>query len=123
MPSKNPILRLEDILENIDLIEEYTRRLFIRSDSFEIEKVRMRSNGVCCEYQKPRESSKASLETMIPSQPWSAIRAVGNILRHEYDRIDPDVIWRIVSEDLNSLKKAVESSLNKLRRQFPTNLN
>jgi uncharacterized protein with HEPN domain len=118
LPSKSPVLRLEDILENIGLIEEYTRDYspqdFARNKMCQdaVERCLLRISEAAIKLE-------GSIEAMIPSQPWSAIRAVGNVLRHEYDRVDPDVIWRIVSDDLTSLKKAVEASLNTLRREFP----
>jgi uncharacterized protein with HEPN domain len=101
LPSKNPILRLENVLENIERIEEYTcglsRQSFIGAE-------------------KTRDAVERCLE---PDQPWPAIRAVGNVLRHEYDRVDPDVIWRIITDDLKALRAAVESALGKLRREAP----
>ena len=51
----------------------------------------------------------------MPEQPWSEIRAVGNILRHEYDNVDPLIIWNIVGRDLESLRISVETALARLR--------
>jgi len=118
LPSKNPILRLEDILENIGLIEEYTRdysyQTFVqdRKSQDAVERCLLRLSEAASKLE-------GSVESVIPDQPWSEIRAVGNILRHEYDRVNPVVIWRIVSEDLNPLKRAVESALVRLRREPP----
>jgi uncharacterized protein with HEPN domain len=118
LPSKNPILRLEDVLENINLIEEYTRdcsqQTFIqdRKTQDAVERCLLRISEAATKLE-------GAVEAMIPDQPWSEIRAVGNVLRHEYDRVDPDVIWRIVSEDLKPLKTAIESVLSKLRRESP----
>jgi uncharacterized protein with HEPN domain len=49
-----------------------------------------------------------------PDQPWPAIRALGNVLRHQYDDVDPAPIWRIVSGDLPKLRAAVEQALTVL---------
>ncbi|HJU16975.1 MAG TPA: HepT-like ribonuclease domain-containing protein [Stellaceae bacterium] len=54
-------------------------------------------------------------EGAAPDQPWQAIRALGNVLRHQYDDVDPVAIWRIVRDDLPSLKRAVELVLFRLR--------
>jgi uncharacterized protein with HEPN domain len=43
----------------------------------------------------------------VPNVPWSRIRAIGNIIRHEYFRIDPDILWGIVEENLTQLDDAV----------------
>ncbi|MGL4638035.1 MAG: HepT-like ribonuclease domain-containing protein [Beijerinckiaceae bacterium] len=44
-----------------------------------------------------------------PQIPWSDIRTIGNIIRHEYHRVDPDVIWSVATDDLPALKAAVEA--------------
>ena len=56
-------------------------------------------------------------ESLAPGQPWADIRAVGNVLRHEYDNVDPAVIWQIVAHDLRSLRQAVEAALRRLRNE------
>ena len=121
MPSKNPVLRLEDILANIELIQEYTR-----GSSYD-EFARDRKSQDAVERCLSRISEAASklegsIESIIPDQPWSQIRAVGNVLRHEYDRVNPVFIWRIVSEDLPKLKTAIQAALDQLRRQAPDDL-
>jgi uncharacterized protein with HEPN domain len=118
LPSNSPILRLEDILENIGLIEEYTRN-YSATDFVRDRKCQDAVERCLLRISEAAKKLEGVIETMIPSQPWSAIRAVGNVLRHDYDRVDPDVIWRIVSEDLNPLKRAVESSVDELRRRIP----
>jgi uncharacterized protein with HEPN domain len=40
---------------------------------------------------------------------WKDIAGVGNILRHEYQRIDSQIIWNAVKDDLPVLKKALLS--------------
>ncbi len=100
LPSKNPIRRLEDIVENISLIEEYTRNYSY--DNFGHDR-KCQDAVERCLLRISEAASKLenSIETIIPDQPWSAIRAVGNVLRHQYDSIDPPVIWNIVSADLD----------------------
>jgi uncharacterized protein with HEPN domain len=38
---------------------------------------------------------------------WKDIAGIGNILRHEYQRIDGLIIWNAVKDDLPVLKKAL----------------
>ena len=40
---------------------------------------------------------------LMPDQPWQKIRAFGNILRHEYDKIREDKLFEIVKSDLPGL--------------------
>jgi uncharacterized protein with HEPN domain len=116
LPSENPISRLEDILANIELIEGYTKNhsyeAFVRN--------RMCQDAVercISRISEAASKLKGPIESTIPDQPWAQIRAVGNILRHEYDRVDPIFIWRIVDEDLQPLKAAIQSALERLRRE------
>ncbi len=46
-------------------------------------------------------------EVLCPGLPWRNIRGIGNWLRHQYDRVDVEVIWRTVTDDLPPLESAV----------------
>ena len=39
---------------------------------------------------------------------WQKLADLGNLLRHAYHRIDPNVLWDIVENDLEPLKRFVE---------------
>ena len=56
------------------------------------------------------------VDTIAPEQPWSDVRAVGNVLRHEYDAVNPDVIWNIIENDLGPLRQAVEKAIGILKK-------
>jgi uncharacterized protein with HEPN domain len=57
-----------------------------------------------------RLGSKA--ERRCPDQPWADIRAIGNQLRHAYERIDPETVWSTITEDLPPLKASVLRGLD-----------
>lgn len=42
-----------------------------------------------------------------PQIPWAQIMGIGNVLRHEYNRISDSVIWNVVQDYLGPLKAAV----------------
>jgi uncharacterized protein with HEPN domain len=46
-----------------------------------------------------------------PEIPWERIRALGNILRHEYASIDNARIWSVVTDHLDPLEVAVRALL------------
>jgi len=50
-------------------------------------------------------------EFLCPGLPWRDIRGIGNWLRHQYDRINPDAVWITIADDLPPLKAAVEKAL------------
>lgn len=44
-----------------------------------------------------------------PDLPWPQIRAAGNFLRHEYHRVSDVLVWRMVTDDLPVLRRAIEA--------------
>jgi uncharacterized protein with HEPN domain len=40
-----------------------------------------------------------------PEIPWQKVAGIGNVLRHNYERIAPDVLWKLVQDDLPALEK------------------
>jgi uncharacterized protein with HEPN domain len=76
VPSKNPIQRLEDILENIALIEEFTAGMDLRSFTQD----RKTSNAVERCLERISEAARKLgdvAETLCPEMPWPQLRAVG----------------------------------------------
>jgi uncharacterized protein with HEPN domain len=44
---------------------------------------------------------------------WKGFRGMGNVLRHGYHRIDDEIVWNTVKEELPPVKAAVLRALNK----------
>jgi uncharacterized protein with HEPN domain len=115
LPSDRPILRFEDIIDNIERIEQYTTGLTFQ----EFQHDRQCRDAVeRCLLRIAEAANKLTglAEEMAPDQPWSSIRAVGNVLRHEYDEVDPATIWEIVTNHLRPLREAVAAIIAILRR-------
>ncbi len=55
-------------------------------------------------------------DELMPGQPWSDIRGMGNRLRHAYDRVDVDILWRTATNRLPELAAAAQRALAKLER-------
>jgi uncharacterized protein with HEPN domain len=116
LPSDKPLFRLLDVLENIDRIQTYTENYtldrFVGDPKCQdaVERCLLRISEAARKLQ-------GIAEVLVPDQPWSDIRAVGNVLRHEYDAINPNVIWHIVESDLGSLRQAVERAIAVFREK------
>jgi uncharacterized protein with HEPN domain len=39
---------------------------------------------------------------------WQDIRSIGNLIRHEYHRVEPAIVWSVVVDDLPPLRDAIE---------------
>lgn len=118
MPSKDPLQRFEDILENVARIEQYTQNL--NAAAFVQDHMIYDAVERCLE--RISEAAKkvgAFADENCPGVPWPEIRALGNFLRHEYDRIESERLWLVVERDLPPLKQAVLTALHKLRQPRP----
>ncbi|MCO5164554.1 MAG: DUF86 domain-containing protein [Mesorhizobium sp.] len=63
------------------------------------------------------EASRAlpeDVQALRPEIPWPRVRAIGNVLRHEYHALSDTIIWRVVTDELPALRAAV----NWLSRHF-----
>jgi len=53
----------------------------------------------------------AELKATHPEIPWRQLEAFGNFLRHEYQRVDPQTLWRIATVDLKALEPTARAML------------
>src|ERR1043166_7001971 len=56
----------------------------------------------------------APMKRSHPEVPWEKIHGLGNLLRHEYRRIDPEILWSIVTEHLSTLDAAAAALLDRI---------
>jgi uncharacterized protein with HEPN domain len=43
----------------------------------------------------------------FPDQPWPEIVAIGNLLRHECNRVDDFIMWKIATRSLPALRAVI----------------
>lgn len=58
------------------------------------------------------EASRAvpdAVKSLRPEIPWHRVRAIGNILRHEYHGLSERILWNVVVDELPRLRIAVEA--------------
>ncbi len=51
------------------------------------------------------------MKAKFPDIPWREIAAIGNLLRHEYAKVDDRIIWNVARSRLIDLGKAVETMI------------
>lgn len=116
MPSERPLQRLQDILDNAERIERFTAGLDFEAFQANELAVFASLHALLIVSEAARKfGDEAAM--LVPDQPWADIRSIGNVIRHEYDGVDPDIVWRVIrSGDLASLKQAVAEALARHRR-------
>ena len=110
MPSSKPQDRLSDIAENVRSILDYTAGMnaaaFLndRKTQDAVERCLLRIAEAAVKIGPLADE-------WVPGHDWAGVRGIGNILRHEYDGVDPSIIWAVVSNDLPPLLRDVAAVL------------
>ena len=110
MSFRGPDLHYTDMLRAVALVEEFVGTM-TEADYMADTKTRA---AVERELQIITEAAyrlQPEDETLCPGQDWKAWRAMGNLLRHAYHRIDDATVWTTVKDDLPKLKQAIEQTL------------
>jgi uncharacterized protein with HEPN domain len=103
MPSRNPVQRLQDILDNLDSIEVFTASLDFAAFAADRKTVYAvtRALEIISEATRRLPGELKDRHTDID---WTAVAAAGNIYRHEYEGVDEALIWHTVRHDLDALR-------------------
>jgi uncharacterized protein with HEPN domain len=102
------LARLQDILTHIGNVERYLegRSLADFQSNSMLRQAVERAIEIISEASRHLpDDAKAR----FPQIPWHEIKAIGNILRHEYLRVDPEAVWQTATVDLEPLRHAVET--------------
>lgn len=113
MAGRNPQPRLVDILEAIIGVRETIGTMTL--DDYRANWATRRAAERALEIIS--EASRHVPETMKaaePGVPWREIAVIGNILRHEYHRVDDEIIYTIVTRQLDELGAAAQRLLDQL---------
>jgi uncharacterized protein with HEPN domain len=106
MATRSPLLRIHDMLESIRGIEkalagktmrDYERSWLLRSAV---------ERGIEVISEASRHLDR-ELKAQHKDVRWQDIAGIGNILRHDYQRVDASIIWKAVKDDLPALKEAL----------------
>ena len=110
--------RLEDILESIGLIEEWSQGMTELRD-FMIFPGRVMAFNACVmrlqvigeHVGKLLKEQSNPLES-YPEIPWQAIYGMRNIISHEYGNIDETIVVSVINDDLPKLKAVIKEILS-----------
>lgn len=107
MPARSFRIRLIDIREEIAGIRSLTRNATAESFGADWAMKRAVQHALLIISEAARHIPE-DLKSARPDVPWKDIHGLGNMLRHEYRRIDSDILWSVVTEDLDDLDRAAE---------------
>jgi uncharacterized protein with HEPN domain len=105
--------RLGDILAEIETIDEINHRIGL--DAALADRIYLRSIERCILIiSEASRHLPATVLNQTPTIPWKKIRGIGNVIRHDYEIIDPDVPHHIVAFELGPLGEACRAILSRL---------
>jgi uncharacterized protein with HEPN domain len=116
MPTRrDPRLYIEDILEAIAHIEADTGGLDFERFAADrrVRQLVERNIEILSEASR---RIPTSLKAAEPDIPWREIAGIGNVLRHDYGGVRPEILWGIRTNRLAALKSAVERIRERLER-------
>ena len=113
MPSSNPHLTFGDIIENIDRILHYTAGM--TEQSFSSDPKTIDATERCLSrISEAAVKLGSDADRHAPDLPWNDIRGLGNHLRHAYRGVRLSDVWKIVSKELEPLRKGCALACEKL---------
>jgi uncharacterized protein with HEPN domain len=112
--SKSPQLRLLHIRDEIDGMASALHNVSFADyqESYTLRRAAERA------VQIVSEAAKALPPEMLARHseaPWNAIIGIGNILRHEYQRVDDRRLWEIVTVHLPELRPVIMTMIDELK--------
>ena len=109
-------LFVQDILESIEKIETYTQGLTIQ-DFFQNDQIQ---DAVVRRFEIIGEATKnlpKELRDRYPDIPWRTIAGLRDVLIHSYFKINSELVWDVIDQQLPNLKSQIQRILTDLSSQ------
>ena len=116
MAERKISLRLADMVEAIERIRLLMTGVSLDAFERDWEKCWLVERGMEIVSEASRHLPD-ELKARHAEIPWKNLAGIGNILRHAYDKIAPDVLWKLVQADLPILDKVCRDELEMAERR------
>lgn len=103
-------MRVQDILESIQKIQEYTKGASLES----LQGDRKTVDAVVRNLTIIGEAARhipVEIQTRYPAIPWDDMRDMRNVVVHEYFRVSYPILWRTIQSNLPPLVEQLQSLL------------
>ena len=103
-------LRLADIVEAIERIHHVLDGVPLETFEQDWEKRWLIERGLEVISEASRHLTD-DIKERRTEVPWSKVAGIGNVLRHAYDHVAPDVLWKLAQDDLAAIEKVCREEL------------
>jgi uncharacterized protein with HEPN domain len=114
MTNRTLIPRLVDIIEAVEHIRSVITGISLDDFEADWQKRWLVERGVEIISEASRHLDDA-LRARHPEIPSPKVAGIGNVLRHDYERIAPDVMWKLAQTDLPVLEQACREELARVQ--------
>jgi len=111
MSDKDSSFFLEHILENIEMIEQFSKGL----TKEQLLKNKQKQYAIARAIEIIGEAVRnipESFKNKYPNIPWKEVVGTRDKLIHHYFGIDLDIVWKIICEDIPILKREITEILD-----------
>jgi uncharacterized protein with HEPN domain len=102
--------RLADIVEAIERLHKVLDGVNLELFEHDWEKRWLVERGIEVISEASRHLTE-DIKTRQAHIPWGKVAGIGNVLRHAYDHVAPDVLWKLAQDDLPELEKVCRFEL------------
>jgi uncharacterized protein with HEPN domain len=110
MADRTPTLRLANMIEAMERIRSVISRISLDEFEQHWEHQWLVQRDVLIKSEASRHL-EADVKARHPEIPWSKVAGMGSVLRHDYERIAADVVWKPATVDLPILEAACRDEL------------
>ena len=112
MAKPSPAERLQHVLEMLEEIETKTKGLTL--EAFQADRFLRLGIERCLEIiSEASRHIPPEWKAEHPEIPWMRVADLGNRIRHAYHAIDSELVWEILTRELVTLRRAIESMSQK----------
>jgi uncharacterized protein with HEPN domain len=110
MAGRSVTPRLRDMIEAIERIRDETTGVTLEAFEADWRKRWLVERGIEIISEASRHLPD-ELKARHPEIPWRKVAGVGNVLRHEYERTAPELLWGVARDDLSALGEVCRDEL------------
>jgi len=101
---------LGDIVQAIELIRAEMVAVTLQAFEADIRRRWLVERGIEIISEASRRLPD-ELKARHPGIPWRKVAGIGNILRHDYERVAHDILWHVVRDNLQPLEEVCRAEL------------
>lgn len=117
MVKRSVVVRLKDILAAIDEAASFSEGTSFAE--YCQDSMKRRAVERCIEIVS--EASRhipEEVTSKYPTMPWADIRGVGNVLRHEYQRVEALIIWKTATSSLPDFRTVIVAMIAEIESKL-----